>query len=63
MEEISITISFQFPLASRLALPDSESVFGISQGPPMCTHMSQPRSIILPKRHNVQAVRSIEEGL
>ena len=32
--------SFQFPLASRLALPDSESAFGISQGPLMCTHMS-----------------------
>ena len=25
-----------FPLANHLALPGSESVFGLSQGPPMC---------------------------
>ena len=30
-------------LASHLPLPGSESVFGISQGPPLCTYISQPR--------------------
>ena len=30
----------RFPLASHLALPGSESVFGISQRPPTCTHSS-----------------------
>ena len=30
-------ISSTFPLASHLALPGSESVFGISQGSPLCT--------------------------
>ena len=29
-------ISSKFPLTNHLALPGSESVFGISQGPPMC---------------------------
>ena len=29
-------ISSTFSLASRLALPGSESVFGLSQGPPVC---------------------------
>ena len=29
-------ISSGFPLASRLALPGSESVFGRTQGPPLC---------------------------
>ena len=29
-------ISSEFPLTNHLALPGSESVFGISQGPPMC---------------------------
>ena len=30
----------RFPLASHLALSGSESVFGVSQGPPMCAHSS-----------------------
>ena len=29
-------ISSTCPLASHLALPDSESIFAISQGPPLC---------------------------
>ena len=29
-------ISYRFPLASHLALPDSESIFSLSQGPLMC---------------------------
>ena len=29
-----------FPLANRLALPGSESVFGLSQSPPMHAHAS-----------------------
>ena len=36
-------ISSGFPLTSHLALPGSESVFGVSQGPPLCvcTSLSQ----------------------
>ena len=33
-------ISSGFPLASHLALPDSESIFGLSQSPPICAHVS-----------------------
>ena len=33
-------ISSGFPLTNHLALPGSESVFGTSQGPPMCAHAS-----------------------
>ena len=29
-------ISSGFPLANHLALPGSESIFGLSQGPPLC---------------------------
>ena len=32
-------ISSGFPSDSHLALPGSESVFGISQGPPMSVHV------------------------
>ena len=38
-------ISSGFPLASHLTSPGSESVFGISQGAPMCARISQPRWI------------------
>ena len=36
-------ISSRFPLTNHLALPGSESVFGLSQGPPLCviTSLSQ----------------------
>ena len=33
-------ISSRFPLANHLALPGSESVFGITQGPPLCARTS-----------------------
>ena len=33
-------ISSGFPLVSHLALPGSESVFGLSQAPPLCAHLS-----------------------
>ena len=33
-------ISSGFPLASHLASPGSKSVFGVSQGAPMCAHSS-----------------------
>ena len=33
-------ISSNFPLANHFDLPDSESVFGISQDPPKCAHTS-----------------------
>ena len=33
-------VSSGFPLANHLALPISESVFGVFQGPPMCAHIS-----------------------
>ena len=33
-------ISSEFPLMNQLALPGSESVFGVSQKPPMCVHTS-----------------------
>ena len=33
-------IPSRFPLANHLAFPGSESVFGISQCPPMCAHTS-----------------------
>ena len=33
-------IASGFPLANHLALPGSESVFGLSQGPPMCAWAS-----------------------
>ena len=38
----------RFSLASCLALLGSESVFGLSQGPPMCVcvHISQPRWVL-----------------
>lgn len=29
-------ISFDFPLASHLALPSYECIFGVPQGPPLC---------------------------
>lgn len=32
-------ISSRFPLASYLALGDSESVLGLPQGSPLCTHV------------------------
>ena len=35
-------ISSGFPLANYFDWPDSESVFGISQDPPMCVRISQP---------------------
>ena len=34
-----------FSSASHLPLSGSESVFGIPQGPPLCTYISQPRWI------------------
>ena len=34
-ESLIQAISSMFPLANHLALPGSESVFGISQGPPI----------------------------
>ena len=36
-------ISSRFPLVNHLSLPGSESIFGLSQGPPMCacTSLSQ----------------------
>lgn len=37
LEALIWDISSGFPLASRLALPGSESVFVLSQGLPMCT--------------------------
>ena len=33
-------ISSRFPMANHLALPGSESIFGLSQGPPMCMCVS-----------------------
>ena len=33
-------ISSRFPLANHLALPDSESISGLFQGSPMCSHAS-----------------------
>lgn len=33
-------ISSGFPLDNHLALPGSESVFSVFQGPPMCAHIS-----------------------
>ena len=39
-------ISSGFPLASHLASPGSKSVFGVSQGAPMCAHSSQPTWIL-----------------
>ena len=36
IESLLWGISPGFPLTNHLALPGSESVFGISQGPPMC---------------------------
>ena len=33
-------ISFDFPLASHLALPSSEYTFGVSQGSSLCAHTS-----------------------
>ena len=32
--------SFQFPLTSHFDVPDSESVFGIPQDPPICSYSS-----------------------
>ena len=41
-------ISNRFPLTNFLALPGSESVFGIYQGPPCVhTHISKPRWILV----------------
>ena len=39
-ESLLWDISSRSLLASHLALAGSESVFGISQGPPMCVHAS-----------------------
>jgi len=41
-------ICSRFSLASCLALLGSESVFGLSQGPPVCVrvHLSQPRWVL-----------------
>ena len=39
-ESLTWGISNGCPLASRLALPASVSVFGMSQGLPVCTHIS-----------------------
>lgn len=33
-------ISFDFPLASHLALPSYEYIFGVSQGPSLCECIS-----------------------
>ena len=33
-------ISSRFPLTNHVALPGSESIFGISQGPPLCACVS-----------------------
>ena len=35
-ELLLLCIFSRFPLTNHLALPDSESVFGMSQVPPMC---------------------------
>ena len=37
---LSWSISSGFPLASHLALSGSESIFGLSQDPPMCACVS-----------------------
>ena len=36
-------IASRFLLANHLALPGSESMFSVSQGPSVCAHTSQPR--------------------
>ena len=37
-ESLTCGISSGCPLVNHLALLGSESIFGISQGPPMCAH-------------------------
>jgi len=39
-ESLLWDISSGFPLANHPALPGSESVFSVVQGPPMCAHIS-----------------------
>ena len=46
-ESLIWNISSRFPLASYLVLLNSESVFGISQGLPLCMSISQPRWILV----------------
>ena len=39
-ESLLWDISSGFPLSNHPALPGSESVFSVVQGPPMCAHIS-----------------------
>ena len=45
-----IFISSRFPLAKHLVLPGSGSIFGLSQGPPMCACAPLSQDWILAKR-------------
>ena len=40
LKSLTRGISSGFPLANHFDLPGSRSIFGVSQDPPMCTHLS-----------------------